>query len=135
MNKQKTRGQLISKLQHMKFQPNGNSIQHLNYEDINTICNYLLEDKKEIEELEKEKEHLIDEYAEEYEARKNVEFKLFKMERALDKACEELAKMCHQTKCGNCHFVLEQEDDSNDCPVQGNCCSFDWKEWCMKDVN
>lgn len=39
----------------MKFQPNGNSIQHLNYEDINTICNYLLEDKKEIEKLEKRK--------------------------------------------------------------------------------
>lgn len=45
-NKQKTRGQLISRLQHMKSQPN------LDYEDIETICNYLLEDKKEIEKLE-----------------------------------------------------------------------------------
>lgn len=55
------------------------------------------------------------------------------LEKAFNKACEELIKMCHQTKCKNCHFVLEQEEDNNDCPVQGNCCSFDWKEWCMKE--
>lgn len=58
------------------------------------------------------------------------------LEKALDKACEELSKMCKQTKCANCHFVKEQKEKivyDNDCPVQGNCCSYDWKEWCLKD--
>lgn len=60
----KSRGQLISKLQHMKQGNNNNAIKHIKYEDIDDICNYLLEDKQEIEKLEK----------------------------ALDKACEELEK-------------------------------------------
>lgn len=75
----KSRGQLISKLQHMKFQPNGNSIQHFNYEDINTICNYLLEDKKEIEKLEK----------------------------ALDRACEMLTKLTSDCNVYQCPFNCE----------------------------
>lgn len=64
---------------------------------------------------------------------KDLEKYVDQLEKAFNKACEELIKMCHQTKCKNCHFVLEQEEDNNDCPVQGNCCSFDWKEWCMKE--
>ncbi len=57
-----------------------------------------------------------------------------KLENALDKACNELSNLCFQTKCKDCHFVKEQEDENNDCPVQGNCCSYDWKEWCLKNV-
>lgn len=49
----KTRGQLISMLQSMKSTPNGNAIKHIKYEDIDTTCQYLLEDKQEIEKLEK----------------------------------------------------------------------------------
>ena len=60
----KTRGQLISMFQHMKTMSNDNAIKHIKYEDIDDICNYLLEDKQEIEKLEK----------------------------ALDRACEELEK-------------------------------------------
>lgn len=52
--------------------------------------------------------------------------------KALDKACDELVKMCQQTKCRDCHFVKEQIDCDNDCPVQGNYTPVDWKEWCMK---
>lgn len=57
-----------------------------------------------------------------------------KLEKALDKACEELGKMCKQTKCKDCHFVKEQVNEDNDCPVQGNITYCDWKEWCLKDV-
>ena len=60
----KTRNQLISMLQHMKQGNNNNAIKHIKYEDIDTTCGYLLEDKQKIEKLEK----------------------------ALDKACEELKK-------------------------------------------
>ena len=60
----KTRNQLISMLQHMKQGNNNNAIKHIKYEDIDAICDYLAEDKQEIEKLEK----------------------------ALDKACEELEK-------------------------------------------
>lgn len=49
----KSRGQLISKLQHMKQGNNNNAIKHIKYEDIDDICNYLLEDKHEIDRLEK----------------------------------------------------------------------------------
>lgn len=75
----KTRGQLVSMFQHMKTAPNDNAIKHIKYEDIDDICNYLLEDKHEIKKLEK----------------------------ALDKACEELhvnKAWCHygymSKKCG-----------------------------------
>ena len=60
----KTRNQLISMLQHMKQGNNNNAIKHIKYEDIDAICDYLAEDKQEIEKLEK----------------------------ALDKACKELEK-------------------------------------------
>jgi hypothetical protein len=60
----KTRGQLISMFQHMKTMSNDNAIKHIRHEDIDTTCGYLLEDKQEIEKLEK----------------------------ALDKACKELEK-------------------------------------------
>lgn len=49
----KTRGQLISKLQHMKQGNNNNATKHIKHEDIDTICGYLLEDKQKIEKLEK----------------------------------------------------------------------------------
>lgn len=57
-----------------------------------------------------------------------------RLEKALDKACEELVRMCEQTKCRDCHFVKEQVDCNNDCPVQGNLTSFDWKEWLKRNV-
>ena len=50
--------------QHMKTMSNDNAIKHIRHEDIDTTCGYLLEDKQEIEKLEK----------------------------ALDKACKELEK-------------------------------------------
>lgn len=128
MNKQKTRGQLISKLQHIKSQPNGNSIQHLSYKDIVTICDYLLEDKKEIEKLENEKEHLIDEYTEEYEAKGDVEFKLFKTEKALDRACEMLTKPTSDCDIYKCPFGCEYDSCDFECENKEK-----WKEWCMKD--
>ena len=53
MNTIKTRSQLISMLQHMKQGNNNNAIKHIKYEDIDTTCQYLLEDKHEIERLEK----------------------------------------------------------------------------------
>lgn len=62
-----------------------------------------------------------------------------KLEKALDKGCNELMKMCIQTKCKDCHFTKETLDSYDghnwidDCPVQGNYCSYDWKEWCLKD--
>lgn len=40
-------------LQRMKTAPNDNAIKHIKYEDIDTICQYLLEDKQEVEKLEK----------------------------------------------------------------------------------
>lgn len=49
----KTRNQLISMLQHMKQGNNNNAIKHIKYEDIDAICDYLAEDKQEIEKLEK----------------------------------------------------------------------------------
>lgn len=49
----KTRGQLISMFQHMKTMSNDNAIKHIKHEDIDTTCQYLLEDKHEIEKLEK----------------------------------------------------------------------------------
>ena len=57
----------------------------------------------------------------------------YKLDKALDKACEELTKMCKQTKCKDCHFVQEQNDCENDCSVQGNLTYWDWKEWAMND--
>lgn len=75
----KTRGQLISMFQHMKTMSNDNAIKHIRHEDIDTTCGYLLEDKQEIEKLEK----------------------------ALDRACEEFHSnqaWCHygimSKKCG-----------------------------------
>lgn len=56
-----------------------------------------------------------------------------KLSKALDKACEELNKLCKQTKCKNCHFVKEQEDCFNDCPVSGNQDKSIWREWCLED--
>lgn len=46
-------GQLISMFQHMKTMSNDNAIKHIRHEDIDTTCGYLLEDKQEIEKLEK----------------------------------------------------------------------------------
>lgn len=62
----KTRGQLISMFQHMKTMSNDNAIKHIKHEDIDTTCQYLLEDKQKIEKLEK----------------------------ALDKACAKLEGLC-----------------------------------------
>ena len=39
--------------QHMKTMSNDNAIKHIRHEDIDTTCGYLLEDKQEIEKLEK----------------------------------------------------------------------------------
>lgn len=56
-----------------------------------------------------------------------------KTQKALDKACEELVKMCHQTECRNCHFVKKQENELDNCPVQGNETLEDWKEWAINE--
>ena len=80
----KTRGQLISMLQYMKQSNNNNAIKHIKYEDIDTTCQYLLEDKQEIERLEK----------------------------ALDKAVSEIQKMIECNNCGSyetCPFDTEHE--------------------------
>lgn len=88
----KTRGQLISKLQHMKQGNNNNATKHIKHEDIDTICGYLLEDKQEIEKLEK----------------------------ALDRACEEL----HSNQAW-CHYGIM----SKKCGLSKE----EWKEELMKD--
>lgn len=102
----KTRGQLISKLQYMKSGINRNLVNHIGYKDIDTICEYLLEDK-----------HIIE-----------------KLEKALDKACKhlsdnnELPCYCDNfenykplSQCSKCHneFV-----DVEKC----------WKEYFLKEV-
>lgn len=56
-----------------------------------------------------------------------------KLKNALNKACNELVKMCRQTDCKNCHFVKEQVNCDNDCPVQGNSTFYDWKKWSFED--
>lgn len=107
MNRQiKTRGQLISKLQHMKTQPNGNTIQHLGYKDIDTICNYLLDDKKEIKRLEK----------------------------ALDKACDKLQKAEIGTTCDEEYHKQCRENHCFKTCIHARPLTIEeWKEWCMKD--
>lgn len=83
----KTRGQLISMFQHMKTMSNDNAIKHIRHEDIDTTCGYLLEDKQEIEKLEK----------------------------ALDKACKELSS--HTVECDlvQCPFNCEYDSCDFDC--------------------
>lgn len=62
--------------------------------------------------------------------RENIELReqLQAKEKALVKLSDQTARMCKQTKCKDCLFVIEQETNNNDCPVQGNCCGYDWKE-------
>lgn len=55
------------------------------------------------------------------------------LEKALEKTCSELVKMCKQTKCEDCHFVKEQFYGANNCPVQGNLTPYDWKKWSFED--
>lgn len=62
----------------------------------------------------------------------NLEGKIKKYKKALDITCEELVKMCKQTNCKNCHFVKEQTDCLNDCPVKGNLTPCDWEEWAIE---
>ena len=88
----KTRNQLISMLQHMKQGNNNNAIKHIKYEDLDAICDYLAEDKQEIEKLEK----------------------------ALDRACEEL----HSNQAW-CHYGIM----SKKCGLSKE----EWKEELMKD--
>ena len=88
----KTRNQLISMFQHMKTMSNDNAIKHIRHEDIDTTCGYLLEDKQEIEKLEK----------------------------ALDRACEEL----HSNQAW-CHYGIM----SKKCGLSKE----EWKEELMKD--
>lgn len=154
MNKSKTRGQLISKLQYMKSQPNGNAIQHICYKDIDNICNYLLEDKNEIERLkeennkvyhyvsylqeycdnlEKENKKLIDEvdeYKHEYYSECDLREQL---EKALDKACELISSdIC--INCYACYFEKECKSKEADKCIANNMNKEEWKEWCLKDV-
>lgn len=77
---------------HMKTMPNDNAIKHIKHEDIDTTCQYLLEDKHEIEKLEK----------------------------ALDRACEEL----HSNQAW-CHYGIM----SKKCGLSKE----EWKEELMKD--
>lgn len=134
MNKSKTRGQLISKLQYMKSQQNSNAIKRISYEDIDNICNYLLEDKNEIEMLNEENKKLQNE-ADYYKHKYCSELYLIeKLENAIDKACFEL--MFYQerlftlektiTELGKCYYI-EQDIESRN--------ATEWKEWCLKDVD
>ena len=53
MDKKKTEGQLIAKLQYMKSSMNGNAIQHISHNDIDMICEYLMELKRHKKALDK----------------------------------------------------------------------------------
>lgn len=92
------------------------AIQNIYY-DINGAAHSIEEDSNLIEQLIQEHFQLLNKYK--------------KTQEALDKTCEELARMCHQTSCRNCHFVREQINELNNCPVQGNQTSEDWKEWIL----
>ena len=112
----KTRGQLVSKLLHMKQGNNTNSIRHLSHKDIDDICEYLL-DKHEIENLQ-------------YELEETVRY-LKQYEEAFNKACEELEildketteqlnKNIHDKFAKNISFGYQSKEE--------------WKELLMRDV-
>lgn len=94
------------------------AIQNIYY-DINGAAHSIEEDSNLIELLIKEYFQLLEKYK--------------KTQKGLVKTCEELVKMCHQTECRNCHFVRKQENELDNCPVQGNETSKDWKEWAINE--
>lgn len=88
---------------------------------VSTIQNY-------IEQLEKEKEQLIDLYTEEHQVRGSISFELFKIEKAFDKACETLTKLTSDCNVYQCPFNREYYDCNFECENPQK-----WKEWCMRD--
>lgn len=116
--KTKTRGQLISKLQHMKNGINNNLVRHIGYKDIDIICEYLLEDKHIIEAYKKELEH--------------SQWVIGNLQKALDKACVILShEDIYPCDYGEDNKSLSQCYKCNDEFVNVKEC---WKEWCMKGV-
>lgn len=86
----KTRGQLISMFQHMKTMSNDNAIKHIKHEDIDTTCGYLLEDKQEIERLEKALDKVCRIFDEEIH---NCDFLLIR-----NSLCDSKCTLCDQEK-------------------------------------
>ena len=86
----KTRGQLISMFQHMKTMSNDNAIKYIKHEDIDTTCGYLLEDKQEIERLEKALDKMCRIYDEEIH---NCDFLLIR-----NGLCDSKCTLCDQEK-------------------------------------
>ena len=86
----KTRGQLISMFQHMKTMSNDNAIKHIKHEDIDTTCGYLLEDKQEIERLEKALDKMCRIFDEEIH---NCDFLLIR-----NGLCDSKCTLCDQEK-------------------------------------
>lgn len=86
----KTRGQLISMFQHMKTMSKDNAIKHIKHEDIDTTCGYLLEDKQEIERLEKALDKVCRIFDEEIH---NCDFLLIR-----NSLCDSKCTLCDQEK-------------------------------------
>lgn len=86
----KTRGQLISMFQHMKTMSNDNAIKYIKHEDIDTTCGYLLEDKQEIERLEKALDKMCRIFDEEIH---NCDFLLIR-----NCLCDSKCTLCDQEK-------------------------------------
>lgn len=86
----KTRGQLISMFQHMKTMSNDNAIKYIKHEDIDTTCGYLLEDKQEIERLEKALDKMCRIFDEEIH---NCDFLLIR-----NSLCDSKCTLCDKEK-------------------------------------
>lgn len=55
--------------------------------------------------------------------------KIEKLEKALDKACRRLVKMCDDSgTCDDIHCPLEDNNCNEECGIADK-----WKEWCLKD--
>ena len=76
--------------QHMKTMSNDNAIKHIKHEDIDTTCGYLLEDKQEIERLEKALDKMCRIFDEEIH---NCDFLLIR-----NGLCDSKCTLCDQEK-------------------------------------
>lgn len=122
--KTKTRGQLISKLQHMKNGVNSNLVRHIAKKDIDSICSYLLEDKHLIEELEKSLETqkmFVNAYKKENQ----------KLQKALEKACIYLENIDNRCAYFEGEYYLAIGHDVKE--KSETTIKKEWKEILMKD--
>lgn len=78
-----------------------------------------------IDQLEKQNDEITKAY---YDVINTFGKELYKREKALDKACEELSS--HTVECDlvQCPFNCEYDSCDFDCGNKEN-----WKEWCMRD--